>query len=82
MNGNVIAVSNAVNVDRKRKMVMMYHIALEITDVDGKKMMATTKRRSDKDWVGAVEREIADVKANRLMAETVELLWVKEWQDA
>ena len=62
---------------------MMYHIALEITNVQGK-IMSTTKRRSDKDWVAVVEEEIADIKAMPLLlnAEKVELLWVKEYADA
>jgi len=83
MIGSVFGATNVNVGDRKRNQDMMYHIALEITNVQGK-MMSTTKRRSDKDWVAAVEEEIADIKAMPLLlnAEKVELLWVKEYADA
>ena len=83
MIGSVFGATNVNVGDRKRNQDMMYHIALEITNVQGK-IMSTTKRRSDKDWVAVVEEEIADIKAMPLLlnAEKVELLWVKEYADA
>ena len=83
MIGSVFGATNVNVGDRKRNQDMMYHIALEITNVQGK-IMSTTKRRSDKDWVAVVEEEIADIKAMPLLLnpEKVERLWVKEYADA
>ena len=87
--GNGFAVTSAAVGEKKRKVTMLYHIALDINydfgdyDFGFIKTQQTiqTEVRGDMPWHEAVEQEINNLKLDGLDY-TVELRWVKEYADA
>ena len=82
--GNGFAVTSAAVGEKKRKVTMLYHIALDINyDFGFIKTQQTiqTEVRGDMPWHEAVEQEINNLNLYGLDY-TVELRWVKEYADA
>jgi hypothetical protein len=82
--GNGFAVTSAAVGEKKRKVTMLYHIALDINyDFGFVETCQTiqTEVRGDMPWHEAVEQEINNLNLYGLDY-TVELRWVKEYADA
>jgi len=95
--GNGFAVINAAVVDKRRKVTMLYHIALDINYNFGfveTCQTIQTEVRGDMPWHEAVEQEINSLKSNLAGLDLpaseldleqeygIELRWVKEYADA
>ena len=84
MIGNEPGVNNAAAEEKRRKVTMLYHIALDINyDFGFVEMCQTiqTEVRGDMPWHEAVEQEINNLNLYGLDY-TVDLRWVKEYADA
>jgi|TARA_R110000765_G_scaffold422970_1_gene531226 hypothetical protein len=81
--GNGLDANNVSVGDKKRKVTMLYHIALDVNYDFGfveTSQTIQTEVKGDMPWHEAVEQEINNLKSNLAGLDyNIELRWVKEY---